>query len=173
MLVLVGLVWAIIRNNDNKNPSDTKLLPDSAMDTAQSADNVLNLEFTDINGRKVKLKEFAGKPMIVNAWATWCPFCVEELEAFAEVKAEFGDSIEVIAVDRAEPVKTAKTYIEKLAIKDDLIWLLDPKDSLYKTIGGFSMPETLFIKADGTINFHKRGPMTVDEIRDRVQELLP
>jgi len=56
-------------------------------------------------------------------------------------------------------------------VSDKLIFLLDPKDTFYKSIGGFAMPETLFVNSDGTINFHKRGPMRAEEIRQRVSEL--
>ena len=37
------------------------------------------LAFTSLEGQTVQLKEFEGKPTVVNLWATWCPPCVREM----------------------------------------------------------------------------------------------
>ncbi|QQG45128.1 MAG: TlpA family protein disulfide reductase [Candidatus Sungiibacteriota bacterium] len=126
--------------------------------------------FNDYNGKEVKLSDFRGKPILVNAWAAWCPFCREELSDFAKVKEEFGGKFEVIAIDRAEPLEVAKRYSDQLGVTEKFVFLLDPADSFYQSIGGFSMPETIFVDKDGKTVFHKRGPMKQEEIRRRIQE---
>ncbi|MEK7108566.1 MAG: TlpA disulfide reductase family protein [Patescibacteria group bacterium] len=124
----------------------------------------------DYNSKTVRLADFAGKPVVVNSWAAWCPFCRQELVDFATVKREFGDRIEIIAIDRAESLETAKRYTDELGVTGDLVFLLDPGDSFYQSIGGFSMPETIFVDAAGQIVFHKRGPMEADEVRRRIRD---
>lgn len=131
-----------------------------------------NFELQDYNGNTVRLSDFANKPLIINSWAAWCPFCKKELVDFASVKKEFGDKIQIIAIDRAESLSRAKKYSDELGVTDDLIFLLDSKDSFYKSIGGFSMPETIFVNSNGDIEFHKRGPMEVEEIRDKINNLI-
>ena len=135
-------------------------------------DLVPDLTFKDFNGNDVSLRDFQGKPIIVNSWAAWCPFCIDELPDFAEVQKEFGDEIVIIAIDRAESLALAKSYTDELEVTDDILFLLDPKDTFYRAIFGFSMPETLFVDADGVVRDHKRGPMTADEIRERLQKIL-
>ncbi len=124
----------------------------------------------DYNGNTVTLSQFRGKPVVVNSWAAWCPFCREELKDFAAAKREFGDRIEIIAIDRAEPLAVAKKFTDELGVTDALVFLLDPEDSFYRAIGGFSMPETIFVDPEGRIVFHKRGPMTAEEIRERIRQ---
>lgn len=51
-------------------------------------------------------------------------------------------------------------------------FLLDPEDAYYRAIGGFAMPEILFVDRDGTIRSHKRGPMEREEFRRRVEDLV-
>ena len=143
---------------ENKPPSEENLVPD--------------LTFKDYNGNDVSLRDFQGKPLVINSWAAWCPFCLDELPDFAEVQKEFGDKIVIIAIDRAESLSLAKEYSDDLGVTNDLIFLLDPKDSFYRGINGFSMPETIFVDRDGVIRDHKRGPMKVNEIRQRVQAIL-
>lgn len=126
----------------------------------------------DYAGSTVTLSQFRGRPVVVNSWAVWCPFCREELKDFAAVKREFGDRIEIIAVDRAESLETAKKFSDELGVSNELIFLLDPGDSFYQAIGGFSMPETIFVDKDGNIRIHKRGPMPLGEIREKVRSIL-
>lgn len=131
---------------------------------------VPDLTFTDYQGRQVAISQFRGKPLIVNAWASWCPFCVEELPDFISLQEEFQDKITVIAVNRAEVPATAKAYTDGRGLTEKLVFLLDPADSFYQSIGGFSMPETIFVNKEGKIVFHKRGPMSLEEMRRRIQE---
>lgn len=126
----------------------------------------------DYGGNVVTLAQFRGKAVVVNAWAVWCPFCREELKDFAVVARELGDRVVIIAIDRAEPLETAKRFSDELGVTNDLLFLLDPADSFYQAIGGFSMPETILVDAGGKIIFHKRGPMDAAEIRQRVGKIL-
>jgi len=136
------------------------------------AARIPNLTFKDYNGNEIALVDLVGKPLVVNSWATWCPFCLNELPDLAEVTRELGGQIVVIAVDRAESLSVAKEFSDNLGVTDDLLFVLDPGDSFYKAIGGFSMPETIFVGKDGLIKFHKRGPMTADEFREKIKSIL-
>lgn len=139
---------------------------------AVSGEQVPDFSLVDYEGKTVNAANFSGKPLVINSWAVWCPFCVKELPDFATIQKEFGDRVVIIAVDRSESRDVAKEFTDRIGVTDDLTFLLDPNDSFYQWIGGFSMPETLFVKADGTIHFHKRGPMMVEEIRQRTQEIV-
>ena len=136
------------------------------------ASETLDLEFRDYDGRARSLRDFSGKPMVVNSWAAWCPFCKDELDDFAKLREEFGDRITVIAVDRAEPLETAKGFTDSTGVTDRFTFLLDSNDSFYKSIGGFSMPETVFVDAEGNVRVHKRGPMRFEEMKEKVESIL-
>jgi len=126
----------------------------------------------DYNGETVSLADFSGKTLVVNSWAAWCPFCRKELVDFVTVQKEFGDQVVFIAIDRAESLKVAKKYTDELGVTGEMVFLLDPSDSFYRSISGFSMPETIFVDRDGMIRIHKRGPMDASEIREKVQSIL-
>lgn len=139
---------------------------------AQPADTVFALSFKDYQGKTVRLADFRGRPLVVNSWASWCPFCRKELPDFRTVQKELDDKVTFIAIDRAEPLATAKKYTDALGVTGDLAFLLDSDDAFYSAIGGFSMPETVFIDKNGVIRDHKRGPMEVGEIRERTRAIL-
>jgi len=63
-------------------------------------------------------------------------------------------------------------YLEDLGIVDSMVYLLDPSDSFYKSIGGFTMPETIFVDVNGEIVTHKRGFIDLNEMRNLTNELL-
>lgn len=121
----------------------------------------------DYEGHEIKLSDFRGKAVLVNAWASWCPFCLKELSDFAVLQEEFKDKLVVIAINRGENGETVKKYSEARGITEKVMLLLDPSDSFYAAIGGFSMPETIFVNEGGMIIFHKRGPMAIGEMRER------
>lgn len=129
------------------------------------------IELTNYRGEVVSLVSFVGKPLVINAWAVWCPFCKKELPDFATLQAEFPEIV-VIAIDRGEPLEKAKGYTDELGISDAMTFLMDYDDAFYRSIGGFSMPETLFVGREGDIIFHKRGPMTLEEMREAVRSHL-
>ena len=50
--------------------------------------------------------------------------------------------------------------------------LLDSDDTLYHAVGGFAMPETLFVDKDGKIQERIRGLAGIEEFRRHVQDLI-
>lgn len=144
----------------------------NAPDSPQPVNNLSALSFINYSGDQVILDNLLGTPLIINAWASWCPFCVNELPDFAAAQKELGHNVKIIAVNRTESAQLAQEFSDRLGVTNDLIILLDKTDSFYKAIGGFSMPETIFVNAAGQIMDHKRGPMKKDEIIKRAQAIL-
>lgn len=128
------------------------------------------LTLKNYDGAEIKLADLKGKPLVINMWASWCPFCREELSHFTELQKELGDRVMIVAVNRGEQLETTQQFSSQSAEGPRMTFLLDPEDTLYPALGGFSMPETIFVDAEGNIAAHKRGPMTLEEMRRRAQE---
>ncbi len=140
--------------------------------TNESLDKAPAFSLQDIDGNTVSLSDFEGKSVVINSWATWCPFCIKELPDFVKLQEEFGEELVVIAINRKESLQKSVEYTDSIGITNDLIYLLDPKDTFYKSIGGFSMPETIFVDVNGNIFLHKRGFMSLEEMITRSEELI-
>lgn len=50
-----------------------------------SGTKAINFQFTDINGKTLKLSDFKGKWVLVNFWAPWCPLCWVEVPTLNEL----------------------------------------------------------------------------------------
>ena len=161
ILIVGGIGWLAISSRNASEESTRQTQFEKAPDFA----------LQDYDGKTVRFADFAGKPLVINSWTAWCPFCRKELVDFAAAQKEFGDDVAIVAIDRAESRETAKKYTDELGVTN-LIFLLDPSDSFYQSIGGFSMPETIFVDKDGNIAERKRGPMEIKEIREKIQKLL-
>lgn len=176
VVVLIAVGWLLVSNTgDHQNMNLNGNVPGESaqsLSDRQAGDKVPDFTLQDYDGKTVRLADFVGKPLVINSWAAWCPFCRKELLDFAAVQKEFGGKVIIIAVDRAETRYIAKKYTDELGVTGDMVFLLDPSDSFYQSIGGFSMPETIFVDKYGRIVDHKRGPMDTQEIRERIQKIL-
>lgn len=145
-------------------------LPEESADTF-TGEYELILE--DYDGNPVELAEYKRDLLVAHVWASWCPYCGEELQNLMRLKDEYGDTVRIIAVNRAEPEAEAKAFTRSLGIDPSAVeLLLDPEDSFFKSIGGYAMPETIFINARGEIIYHQRGPMKVDEVIAHLDTLI-
>lgn len=146
-------------------------IPEELSDIAQTQRGE-TLPYTDMVGRPVDLDGYEGTPLIINAWASWSPFSREELQDFARLKSEYGDHIEIIAINRGESDTVARAFLERIGNPSGVVFLLDDSDTFYKSTDGFSMPETVFYDVYGNSVFHKRGSLTFEEMKERVEGLL-
>lgn len=64
------------------------------------------------NGEKFNLADNKGKVVLINFWATWCGPCVEELPAIEKLQKEYGDKIEIVAVNYGEDKKTVDEFLK-------------------------------------------------------------
>lgn len=122
----------------------------------------------DLDGNPVWLGD-VGAPAVVNFWASWCTFCIEEMPDFQRVHELAGDDVAIIGINRAEPLEIAQRFADETGAEYAL--LLDTEDELggvYRVIG---MPTTLYIGADGRVAEVRIGFTTFDQIRESVERI--
>ena len=108
------------------------------------------IEFSDKLGRSVTAKDFRGKVVVLNLWATWCAPCVKELPALNALQRKFKkDDIAIVAVsqDRAGN-KVVPPFYEKLGLRDLEIYL-DNQSTLMAGFRVSGLPTTILIDRSG------------------------
>ena len=75
---------------------------------AEPLQTLPDFRLTDLEGREVASNAWAGKVLVLNFWATWCPPCLSEIPRFVEIQErlrESGVQFVGIAVDQVEDVR--------------------------------------------------------------------
>lgn len=104
----------------------------------------------DLNGKELKLKDFRGKIVFLNFWATWCPPCRAEMPSMERLYSEFKDKdLAVLAVDLRESAKKVQAFKEKYDLNFPI--LLDSDGTIGLTYGIRSIPTTYLVDKEGYI----------------------
>jgi len=126
-----------------------------------------DITFKNIDGQDVTFASMRGKPVVAYVWASWCERCVRDIYSHALLQKEFGDAVMFAEVNRGESLEIAKKFVDP---KAGLSLFADGNDALYKALGGFAMPETIFIDKNGIVRNHTRGHMSTIDLRRRIQD---
>lgn len=106
---------------------------------------------------KFNVSDNAGKKItIVNFWATWCTYCIQEMPDFADIQDEYSDDLDVLAIHLKSSYKEAEalSFIsESSRANYNFIWAIgDNDDQYYKDLGGGDgIPYSVVVDKDGTI----------------------
>ena len=128
-----------------------------------------DIDLTDINGDPQSLREYAGKPLIINVWFSNCAPCRRELGDFAVVHAELGAEIQFVGIDPFDTVEAMQRFASERGVTYDL--LRDTEREFSNAIGIVAYPVTLFVSADGEI-LRQTGEIDADALRAAILELF-
>ena len=167
-------------NSENASDMPSTVAPndsapaESEADTTQKAEEPENPapDFTmvDANGKEVKLSDLRGKPVILNFWASWCIYCVQEMPDFEEYYKIYGDDIHFVMLNTltdGETVSSAKKFISDKGYTFPVYFDEDGLASY--TYGAYSgIPLTYFIDANGSLVAHCPGMLNADILKQGI-----
>ena len=134
---LAGAVWLILSG----------LAPNAAAST--STDTLPSLVFERLDGTRVALTEYTGRPVVLNLWATWCPPCRREMPLLAET-ARARPEVAFVFLNQGEGRLAVQAFLEEegLALPEVL---LDPETRATRHFRAIGLPTTLFFDAEGRL----------------------
>lgn len=126
-----------------------------------------NFTLTDSTGNVVSLDQFLGeKAVVVNFWASWCAFCLEEMPDLEAVAREFSDDLVILGINNQETVAQGEPFALARGVTYPLLYL--PRDDqIVKAYQVLAMPTTYYLDINGIIVDRKLGFDTHQGIRDR------
>jgi thiol-disulfide isomerase/thioredoxin len=105
--------------------------------------------FNDPEGNEASLKAFAGKPTLVNFWASWCAPCVKELPTLDQLAQAQGERLNVVAISQDDaPHASVEAFLKTHKI-ESLDSYQDPKMALAGALGAEVMPTSVLYDATG------------------------
>jgi cytochrome c biogenesis protein CcmG, thiol:disulfide interchange protein DsbE len=160
VLVVGAITWVAVAGNDDG--SGTTVVPAAVRDGGPKVgDDAPDFTLQTLDGKTVKLSDYRGTPVVLNFWASWCNPCREEFPRFRDELAAHPGRFAVLGVDYKDIASDAR----KFAKSQRATWpmLDDPASAVSAAYGIRAVPQTFFIRRDGTIAQRYYSEPTADE----------
>ena len=109
---------------------------------------------TDVNGKKVLLRQFAGHPVFLNFFATWCPPCKLELPEIVKRYPQYKDRVIFLGLDQEETPDLVKPFLTQFSIPYQIGIDQGQVAAVY---GVQALPASVFIDKSGIVRAMWRG----------------
>ncbi len=179
-ILLLALVAASLSAYAGFRISSTRVQASPARDTTDPVPLEMTavardeVRIKDLEGREHSLSEWAGKILVVNFWATWCPPCVVEIPAFMELQRDLGArGLQFVGIALDDRVAAAKFTTERainypiLAGDEEVARLMQ---GLGNAIG--ALPFTVVFDRAGHIVHTQQGEWELTEARRILEPLV-
>ncbi len=125
-----------------------------------------------LDGRgDVKLSDFRGRPVILNFWASWCNPCRQEFPLLKHaIRDHRADRLAVVGVTYQDIASDSRSFVKQR----DATWPqgVDQNGAVAKAFGVRAIPQSFFIRPDGTIAARVFGITTESALADPLAKVL-
>lgn len=130
-------------------------------------------KLVDLDGAVHDSQAYAGKPLVINFWGTFCPPCRKEMPALQNAYERWSErGVNLIGINLSEDRLSVQNFVDQVGAKFPI--LLDQNRQTEKQFGLKQYPTTFFIRPDGKINtILIGGPLTEAQIDREIGKLIP
>jgi len=151
----IAILFACGKTSEKKNPNPG-----------------FDFNLPDLNGKIISLKDFSGKVLIVNFWATWCPPCEEEIPKLNQLHKRYkneGLVVIGIALDK-DSLNLVEPFVREKRIGYPILM---GNEQVIRDMEDFSgVPTTLIVDQKGNIKKKYDGAFDKDDLEKILKELL-
>ncbi|MCC6421806.1 MAG: TlpA family protein disulfide reductase [Gemmataceae bacterium] len=150
---------------------DGAAVPATAAGAPTLGDAAPAFALATLDGGRVALGDYAGRPVIVNFWATWCGPCRQEMPALARaVAAHASEGLAVLGVDMQESASEIRPFVEEF--QPGFPILLDSNGKVLRQYRVNGAPTSFLIGRDGRVKAVVAGPLTEAKLAKLLPQLL-
>jgi len=165
--------WFAWRESSRKAPGANRAASaSSATKPLLNPNALLEATLPDMAGREVPFKNYLGKPIVVNFWATWCAPCVEEMPALNEMAQSMpGVQFVGIGIDTADKIRE---FVAKIPVSYPLLIAGHGGIALLRELGNPTggLPFTVMFDANGSMIDTILGQVQLDDLQARIRTLV-
>ena len=137
----------------------------------RSAPPLPDIAVVTLDGSHARLDASAGKPVVLNLWATWCPPCRAEMPVIeAAYQAHKDKGFRVLALDVREGQAEVAVYAQELGLSFPI--LLDQSGDVALAYRVQNLPRSFLIDRQGRVVRIHPGELTPETLERYLQELL-
>jgi cytochrome c biogenesis protein CcmG, thiol:disulfide interchange protein DsbE len=116
----------------------------------QAGDKAPDFSITTDQGRRISPRDFGGRLLVLNFWATWCAPCVEETPSLSEFqKQAAGSGVVVVGISIDRNAKLYDEFRRRFHLTFQTA--RDPEATISASYGTFKVPETYIIDRNGRV----------------------
>jgi peroxiredoxin len=145
-----------------ESPGNAKKTQPEAVDTSSTGRSegddpqyqpAIDFALMSISDNKVSLTDFLGhKIVLMNFWATWCPYCITEIPHLNKIETSLADQVKLLSIDILEKPEKVKGFASKKGIKFDV--LLDRQGEVARKYRVRGTPTSIVIDKQGNIVYY-------------------
>lgn len=161
---------------DSGSSTDNSSQDTDSANVSDDTEPTVAPDFTvlDIDGNKVNLSDFFGKPIIINFWATWCGPCKSEMPAFNKLYEQYKNEIHFLFVNLTDGSRDTVESVKQFIADEGYTFpvYFDTTMEAASTYGAYSIPTTFCIDNSGIPVHSQMGAMSEEHIEQLVNALL-
>ncbi len=161
-------VYGCKKNTTDENNVDNKTVNVDEGNKIKAPDFAL----LTLDGEKVKLSDYAGKVVILDFWATWCPPCRRGVPDLISIQKEYKDDLVIIGISLDQPStqKDIQPFIEEFGINYPVVLGNQEVSMAYGNIR--AIPTSFVIDREGNIANKFVGLVPKSTLIDAIKPLL-
>jgi cytochrome c biogenesis protein CcmG, thiol:disulfide interchange protein DsbE len=163
LVALIALV-AIFALNMNRDPG---LIPSVLIDKPAPAFSMPAVEGLAVPG--FDTAALKGAVTVVNIFASWCIPCRDEHPLLTALKAETG--VRLFGINQRDSAENVRTFLAELGNPYDAIGV-DADGRVSIDWGGYGVPETFVVNAEGIITFKHVGPLWPEAVEQGLKPAI-
>ncbi len=152
VLVVPLLVFLAISFRFNPNVIDSPLIGKPAP----------GFTLRGLDGEVVRLGDLAGRPVVINFWATWCQPCIVEHPVLLAGSRRYAGRVSFLGIVYQDRPELIRQFVRERGA-----WgpsLVDPENGVAIAYGVYGAPETFFIDTAGNIAEKVTGPVAPGQL---------
>jgi len=124
-----------------------------------------------VDGTTVASQSFAGKVLVVNAWATWCRPCQQEQPDLVQLADQFAKrGVAFMGINHRDDKAKAAEWIQKYRVPYPNIY--DPSGKMALALTYVGLPDTYVVDRTGTIRYIVNGPTNASQLAGLIDDVL-
>lgn len=172
-LVAAGIVAVVVTSSGGSStkkvdPRETQMTLPGAIGGGTAAPG---FRLTTLGGKTITLRQFAGHPLVLNFWASWCYPCRQEFPLLRSAYAQHRkDGLVMIGVVSQDIASDARQFVKQ----EHASWpmAVDGDRVAQGAYGVRGLPQTMFIRPDGTIARRELSQLTSSTLQSGLNLIL-
>ena len=166
----MAVLFIVSCGSDNKESAEAVSDQGSANVQSTAAPVRERFELYDVDGKLRHWSEFAGKPLVLNFWATWCGPCRQEIPILKRLYDEYkSKGVEIVGISVDQYPSKVKPFVEMAKINYPVLYANGNLVNEFR-LGG-SIPFTIFFYPDGTESNRITGSRPFSTIKAEIEKI--